>query len=217
MMSYKLFNFSNSFSWIIFDVDGTLYPRNLLVPLYYKFVFSFFKNYLNLPSAEVVTFLEKNGITKNPRTSDGSATQLALEIGVSLKEWNEFRSKHFAPIKLVTFSSNLYKCVCQSSKKYKLVVITNGNRTITRAILKKMKIDKFITLTLSPESTLAPKPSLELFHQAASQIDESLGHCLSIGDRYALDIKPIIAHGGAGMLVSGPSDIINFFSEQDVL
>jgi FMN phosphatase YigB (HAD superfamily) len=52
------------------------------------------------------------------------------------------------------------------------------------------------------------KPGTEAFFRLRAMLGESFESMLSVGDRKEVDIDPMLALGGSGILIDGPREIV---------
>lgn len=74
-------------------------------------------------------------------------------------------------------------------KKYKLVLITNGDSKQQREKIEKTKIENYFSKIIISSEVGVSKPKKEIFELACKEINIEPENCLMVGDSYRLDIK----------------------------
>lgn len=199
------------FETLIFDLDGTLYPRIIYLSEYYNFALKASKELLGLSDDEAKVFLESGNIFQNPIGEPGSVSSLLVRRGISLRNWNDYRNKYFDISIHVSLDIELVGTLQTLSKLYKLALITNNTSKITRQILNKLGLlETIFSVILTSDDNIALKPDIQSFAYVLKRLGTQPKSMLSIGDRYNVDIAPVLTIGGSGVLVYEPHEITEF-------
>lgn len=203
--------YSNNIKLIIFDLDGTLYPRELYHKDYYDFTIESIISLFNLNRSNTIKTLNDFGITSNPEENQGSVSALINSLGMSVNEWNLYRDKNFNIVELIKPNYQLVSNLNFLNKYYKIVIFTNNTKVATEKILKKIGItnEPTIDLILTSDFGLKLKPHKDGFKYIKEKFNLPFSEIVSIGDRKEVDIKPLIELGGNGILVSNPEELLN--------
>ena len=96
----------------------------------------------------------------------------------------------------------------QSLKKsYALVCVTNNPVGVGRKTLRALGVEDCIAGVIGLDTFGKSKPAREPFEKAARETGAEIAECLSVGDRYDIDIALPLAMGMGGILVDGVSDV----------
>ncbi|MCD8178060.1 MAG: HAD family hydrolase [Tannerellaceae bacterium] len=205
----KLYISNNRISTIIFDMDGTLYPRNIYQKKYYDFTLSSIQHIFNKTKREAIEILKGENITDNPKNEQGSVSYLMRNLGMSIKDWNNYRDNHMDVSIFINANPKLVKCIGLLKEKFRLAVITNNTQKSTEKILSKIGFNSTsFDIIITSDSNLGLKPSPISFSHIKEKYQLYYQEMLSIGDRYIVDIKPLLDLGGNGIEVSTTDEII---------
>jgi HAD superfamily hydrolase (TIGR01549 family) len=204
----RLYIRGSSFKAIVFDLDGTLYPRETYISAYYDFTLHALGELLHYGRKDAEEALRKENISGDPKAKQGSVSSLMVRLGVPIDFWNKYRDEKFALSRLVSYDPELEEGVRRLGSSYHLAIVTNNTLITTKNILAKLGLaDADFSLIITSDSELSVKPISKCFIHVAERLTISPHAMLSIGDRFKVDIEPLLALGGSGILVSGPKEI----------
>jgi FMN phosphatase YigB (HAD superfamily) len=194
---------------LLFDMDSTLYTHD-----------EYAKTQIDLP---IKRLAEKKGKTfeqmndevtqyrKNwAQTHNGQAISLSntfLAFGVSIEENIRWRDELFRPEDYLKPDIQL-RCVLQIlASRFSLAIVTNNTVSITVRSLSVLGIDSIIKNIVGLDTVKASKPDKIHFLKAAELCGTSVEQCISIGDRYDIDIALPLEMGMGGILVDNAEDV----------
>jgi len=194
---------------LLFDMDCTLYTHD-----------EYAKTQIDLP---VKRLAEKKGKTfeqmndevtqyrKNwAQNHNGQAVSLSntfLAFGVSIEENISWRDELLRPEDYLK-PDNQLRCVLQVlASRFSLAVVTNNTVSITVRTLSVLGIDDIIKNIVGLDTVKASKPDKIHFLKAADLCGTSAEQCISIGDRYDIDIALPLEMGMGGILVDNVEDV----------
>jgi len=194
---------------VVFDLDGTLYPRERYVDLV-----------LDVIGRGLV---ELNGATSDAARSrvallrammeenwDGtSTTAFVIAEGVDAAKWRDFRTQHLDIASGLTPDDRVVGHVARLRRHVPVALLTNNTRALTDQILQKIGFpgDAFDGVISAEDVGAHPKPSPAAFQTVVDRLGVPARNTWGIGDRYDIDIAPLATLGGAGVTVSGPTEI----------
>lgn len=212
----QTFNLPENPKILIFDIDSTLYT----CPEYAHEQIDSQVRYwakMNNMSADTARKMIAEYRRKWALDHDGqkiSLGNLFTAFGVPIKTSIEWRKKLFDPAKYLKKDDNLAAALRTLSKKFKMICVTNNPVAPARKTLEVIGISDFFpdgdivgldTLNLS-------KPSKKILDYAIKIASDSLksqigySDCVSIGDRYDIDLALPLELGMGGILVSGAEE-----------
>jgi phosphoglycolate phosphatase/putative hydrolase of the HAD superfamily len=194
---------------LLFDMDSTLYTHD-----------EYAKTQIDLP---IKRLAEKNGKSfeqmndevtryrKNwAQNHKGQAVSLSntfLALGVSIEENIRWRDELFRPEDYLK-PDNQLRCVLQVlASRFNIAVVTNNTVSITVRTLSVLGIDDIIKNIVGLDTVKASKPDKIHFLKAAELCGTSTEQCISIGDRYDIDIALPLEMGMGGILVDNVEDV----------
>ncbi|MGX8680243.1 MAG: HAD family hydrolase [bacterium] len=196
---------------IIFDVDGTFYPASFYIGVYYRFLLKAMKHFFRFDEEESRKALDAYGIYPYFDPHAASGTDFMINHGVDVEVWNDYRNRYY---RLEDFSHTTivsHKTLEALYERYDLFIISNNTPAIIADTLDQMQIDPslFQRIYTSEDLTIQGRKQSKDYIYAIIQKDHhyQYGEMLGVGDRYAIDLEPLIHLGGQGLLVDGPEEI----------
>lgn len=194
---------------IIFDIDSTLYTNAA-----YAF---------EQVDCQVREFARVRGITaeearkmvadyrkKFAREHNGSKVSLGntlLAFGAPISQSVEWRRELLEPADFLSKDEKLIQTLSQLQKKYKLICVTNNPVLPARKTLDAIGISEFFPEIVGLDTCLKSKPAVEPFMTAVEHLGVKPEQCLSVGDRYDMDVALPLELGMGGIVVSGVSEV----------
>ena len=93
------------------------------------------------------------------------------------------------------------------SKKYQLACLTNNPVLVGRKTLAALGVEEFFPLVIGLDTCKVSKPHPAPFLLAVEKLGCRIEHCLSVGDRFNIDIELPLELGMGGILVDGVEDV----------
>lgn len=196
---------------IIFDLDGTLYSSDLYIPKYYEFTLEAIQNFFGIGREEAKKLLSSRNIFEYQTENSGSVTGLMIELGFPKNKWNEYRNMNFYPD--IKGSKDIvdHSLIEYLNDRFVLFLLTNNTEQITKKILKDLRINeryfsKIVTSDFRKdnEDSFSKKNGFKYIQRASGF---SYASMLSVGDRYNVDIEPLLKLGGNGILINNPKEL----------
>lgn len=194
---------------IIFDIDSTLYTNAA-----YAF---------EQVDCQVREFARVRGITaeearkmvadyrkKFAREHNGSKVSLGntlLAFGAPISQSVEWRRELLEPADFLSKDEKLIQTLNQLEKKYKLICVTNNPVLPARKTLDAIGISQFFPEIVGLDTCLKSKPAVEPFMTAVERLGVKPEQCLSVGDRYDMDVALPLELGMGGIVVSGVAEV----------
>lgn len=196
--------------FIIFDMDGTLYRLDAVLPAVYEIQVDFLKMKKGWTRDAAVSYFNDNCVYPVVAEKSRSATRLFQESGFDLREWNEFREARF-PFDAVDVSPAVSEGLMEGFAKLGLcVLVTSNSRKNAEKILEKIDIRTSVfDRIVCNDSVSSGQPfcKMGIFKSLLDCYSASSQQAISIGDRYLTDIEPMLKLGGHGVLVSAPESL----------
>ena len=195
---------------IIFDMDGTLYSLDAVIPAVYEIQIDFLKLKKGWTRDRAVANFNENCVFPFVSEKSCSATRLFQNLGFDLREWNEFREARF-PLDAVVKSPAMSESLMDGFSRFGLcVLVTSNSGKNTERILGKIGVnmtafDRIVCNDTS--SSERPFCKRDIFGQLLEGYSIHPHRAISIGDRYLTDIDPMLKLGGSGVLVATPEAI----------
>ena len=193
----------------IFDLDGTLYPRERYVDLVLDLIG---RGLVELNGATPEAARGRVAVLRAMMEAnwDGvSTTAFVIAEGVDAAKWREFRTQHLDIASGLTPDDRVVGHVAHLRRHVPVALLTNNTRALAERILRKIGFpdDAFEAVISAEDVGAHPKPSPLAFQAAVDRIGAPASATWGIGDRYDIDIAPLSALGGAGVTVAGPAEV----------
>lgn len=204
----KLYIKKEHFKLVVLDLDGTFYSSQVYQKPYIEFAVNFITKNSEMSPAEIEHLIKNSG-------TDISVTDKIHSIGICKSKWNEARDKGFDITDHLELDEALTKSILKVCKHFKTEILTNNTRKSSKRIFKKLGFSfrDFSYVQTSDDSNFT-KPSSDVFRKTAEKLNVNYDEILSIGDRYEIDIAPVLELGGSGVLVDGPGELIKYINEK---
>ena len=205
----KVIRIPQNLKTIIFDIDSTLYTNE---------EYAFEQVY-----CQVRRFASERGISndearklvadfreKFARENGGKKISLSntlLSFGVPIQKSIEWRRELLEPKNFLTRDERLQKTLSALSKKFNLICVTNNPVMPAKKTLVALGVENLISDIIGLDTCNVSKPAREPFLLAAEKCGSQAQECLSVGDRYDLDIVVPLELGMGGVLVEGVADV----------
>tara|TARA_B110000971_G_C19956600_1_gene475943 strand:+ start:635 stop:1258 length:624 start_codon:yes stop_codon:yes gene_type:complete len=163
---------------ILFDLDGVLVSTQILQV---SSTLNALKHHCKLNNN--IRSLVKQTITTQEKLkilADGNYLKKSDVLNVYKLKKKLFNEKI---LKKRLFSKKIYKLFEFLKKnKFKLALVTNGNKQTSKIILKKLKIEKFFNIIVTNNSKVKPKPNPAPYLFAISYLKLKKENCLILED-----------------------------------
>jgi len=214
----KLFAFPSekTITAVLFDMDSTLYTHD-----------EYAQSQLDLPVMRLAQMQGKSfeqmkreiaEYRKNwADTHNGKFVSLGdvfLSFGISIKESVRIREELYRPEDYLTEDKRLRLTLERLASRYKLAVVTNSPVSVAVRTLSILGIHDIFKIIVGLDTCYLSKPDKEIFVKAAQLCGVSPRQCISVGDRYDIDLASPLELGMSGALVDGVEDV---YSLPDIL
>lgn len=193
----------------IIDLDGTLYPRDKYSETVLALIQRMFVELHELPKAVAAERVDELRSAMRDNWSDTSTTRFVLANGFAFDDWTRFRNNYFNIHEKLRPSPEVADQLMRLKMHVKTALLTNNAREAAENILESLQLPEqlFDVIVCAEDTRLAPKPDMMAFGEALSRLDVQAESCWALGDRYSIDIAPLVELGGSGIEVSGPEEL----------
>lgn len=205
----KIYKIPENLKTIIFDIDSTLYTNS-------KYAFE-------QVDVQMRHFAELKGITADEarkmiadfrseysRTHDGKKISLGntlTHFGVTIEDSINWRETLLEPKLFLPRDEKLIEVLTLLKKKFNLICVTNNPVLPAFKTLEAIGIEKLIPEIIGLDTCHKSKPAKEPFLLAAEKTGAKPEECLSVGDRFDMDLGLAMELGMGGVLVTGVEDV----------
>lgn len=205
----KIYRIPENLRTIIFDIDSTLYTNAAYAFEQVDVQVRHFADLRGISAAEarrmVADYRKKWAAEHNGQKISLGNTLTAF--GVSIEDSIEWREKLLEPAQFLARDEKLIPVLETLRRKYALICVTNNPVLPARKTLEAVGIAGIIPDIIGLDTCHKSKPAREPFLHAAEKTGVRSENCLSVGDRYDMDISLPLELGMGGILVTGVADV----------
>ena len=194
---------------IFFDMDQTLYTND-----------EYARTQTDLPVARLAklrgkTFDQMYGEVNEYRKKwasehNGQSISLGntlLAFGISTEENIRWREELYRPEDYLAVDKKLRSVLQELASRFILAVVTNNPVSIAVRTLSTLGVHDLLQKIAGLDTCCLSKPNREILLKAAELCGVSVDQCISVGDRYDIDIALPLELGMGGILVDGVEDV----------
>ena len=208
----KLFNLSRQQSRaILFDMDCTLYTHD-----------EYARTQIDLPIMRLAQLKGKSFFQMNDEITvyrktwalehNGQSISLGNvfhAFGVSMEENIRWREELCRPENFLAEDVRLRSVLERLASLFTLAVVTNNPVSVAVRTLRVLGVHDILHRIVGLDTCGVSKPHKEPLYKAAQLCAAAVQHCISVGDRYDIDIALPLELGMSGILVDGVTDVYN--------
>ena len=205
----KTYNLPANPKTLIFDIDSTLYTNSAYAFEQVDCQVRQFAHDRGISADEarhmVADYRKQFAAANNGKKISLGNTLLAF--GIPIAQSVEWRKTLMEPADFLTRDERLIETLCQLSKSFNLICVTNNPVFTARKTLDAIGISEFFPQIVGLDTCLKSKPALEPFQKACELTQTRPNQCIAIGDRYDMDIALPLEMGMGGILVTGVEEV----------
>ena len=205
----KIYRLPEKLKTIVFDIDSTLYTNKAYVSHQNVVQLRRFARVRNISESEARTMFDdyRSGWSKTHDGKKISESNTFAALGIPIEMTVAWRNELIEPADFLSRDERLIAVLQTLKKSYALVCVTNNPSGVGRKTLCALGVEDYIVCVIGLDTFGKSKPAKEPFEEAAKRTDAKIENCLSVGDRYDIDIALPLAMGMGGILVDGVSDV----------
>lgn len=193
---------------LIFDLDNTLYTNSSYAAFQEDVLVERLGRELGISSEDAA---QKIAILRAERVQAGlgktSLGKLFAALGIDITTSVRWREDCIEPRKWLHPDSRLQHALGLLARDYVLALTTNNPRLIGEKSLDALGVRSRFSILVGLDDTLSGKPSSEPFEETARRLGVRPDRCISIGDRFDVDLAPAMELGMGAILVDGVEDV----------
>lgn len=205
----KIYKIPQNLKTIIFDIDSTLYSNDKYA---FEQVDVQLRHFAELrgTTPDVIRKMIEDFRSNYSKEHDGKKISLGntlTHFGISIEESIKWRETLLEPKDFLDRDEKLIQVLTEFSKKYKMIAVTNNPVLPAYKTLEAIGIEKLVPEIIGLDTCHKSKPSREVLTLACTKTGARPEECLSVGDRYDIDLSLALEMGMGGVLVSGVEDV----------
>lgn len=208
-------NIDKEIRLFIFDLDGTFYDISDLIAYNFRQETAFLMKKLNIEKEEAEKQLKENGIYPEVRDDAKSCSEYFGRLGLDLSEWNRIRTLDF-PAHLINRNNAVSQETIGIYKEKGIVtLVSNNTMENIQKVFDHLGIDKgsFEDIVSKETQGLTSADKTDAYRRIMEKHHIRPSEVLAIGDRYNIDVLPVLRLNGRGAVVSGPKGVKDLIEE----
>jgi FMN phosphatase YigB (HAD superfamily) len=194
-------------SCVAFDLDGTFYPRSLYYSEYVRLARHALRELAGLSRREASELLRAWRIGGRGRDR-GSVTALIESVGIERPVWAEYLDSSWDIASLVRPDAALVGAVTALNAALPVVLVTNNSERNAARLLRALGFSDGALPVVAPSAARRPKPAVDILVEAARRLGVLASEIFSVGDRWSVDVGPVLELGGGGIEVETTADVV---------
>ena len=194
---------------LIFDMDLTLYSSPEYGQYQIDSLVEKLAKRLHLPFSEMnrkaETARQKWALSHEGKKP--SLSQLLMAHGISMEENIRWREESYEPEQFIKEDPRLRETLKELSGSYILGVVTNNPILVARKTLAVLGIGDIFPVLVGLDTCMIAKPHKKPFLKFSELSSCPPETCVSIGDRYDIDLDIPLEMGMGAILVDGMEDV----------
>lgn len=194
---------------VIFDLDGTLYPREAYVGQVLGVITEMFVQLRGLSPQAADAELEDLRQAMRDDWDNTSTTSFVLSRGFTIQQWRDFSSRYLSVSAGLQTNPQVVQELGRLHSQISVALLTNNMRVATRKILERIGFadGAFDTVVTAEDVGETPKPDRRAFQVVLATLQVQAANAWAVGDRYDIDVEPLREMGGAGITIAGPDEL----------
>ncbi len=194
---------------VIFDLDGTLYPREAYVGQVLKVIAEMFVQLRGLSPQVADAELEDLRQAMRDDWDKTSTTSFVLSREFTIQQWHDFRSRYMSVSAVLRTDPQVVQDLARLHSQVSIALLTNNTREATREILERIGFadGAFDAVVTAEDVAQTPKPDRHAFQVVLARFQVQAANAWAVGDRCAIDVEPLREMGGAGIVIAGPAEL----------
>lgn len=208
----KIYRIPENLKTIIFDIDSTLYTDSRYAFEQVDIQLRYLAEKRNT-TTEAIRKLVADFRSEYSKNNNGKKISLGntlTHFGVSIEDSIKMRENLLEPKEFLKRDEKLISVLSELSKNYQMICVTNNPVLPAFKTLEAIGIEKLIPDIIGLDTCHKSKPDPEILLLAARKTDAKPEECLSVGDRYDIDLSLALELGMGGILVTGVEDVYGF-------
>jgi len=204
----KVFRLPASPRAILFDLDSTLYTHPGYAAFQSDVLVRELARLRGVDEARIRA--EIQAVRDRVARETGRVTSLGnamAELGVDIPTSVAWRERLIKPEEWLSRDGRLAEALSALASRLALAVVTNNPRSVGIGTIRALGVESCFRAVVGLDDTMVSKPAREPFERAARLLGVSVTDCVSVGDRYDVDLAVPLELGMGAVLVEGVEDV----------
>jgi FMN phosphatase YigB (HAD superfamily) len=195
---------------LLCDIDNTLYRDDRYAQWQIDVLVERFGSVRGIDTAaanELVAETRRRIAARDGRSS--SLANTLRELGISIEESVQWRRELIVPGTHLSEDPPLREVLASiRTRGLRTVALTNNPVAVGRASLEALGVADLFEEVVGLDTTWHSKPDWEPFAAALTVLNVSPAEAIMVGDRWDVDLAPIVERGGGAILVESREDLL---------
>lgn len=204
----KLYSIKKNSETIIFDIDSTLYTNKTYASEQIDVQIRFIADEMNMDykvlKKQIESYRNEEALKTGQKQSLGNTL---IHFGIPLSKSIELREKLLKPELYIKKDYRLRKVLERLKTKYKLITVTNNPYIPAFKTLEVLGVQDLFIDIISLDKSSVSKPHQRPFELASQKAGSPWDRCISVGDRFSIDLEIPLKMGMGGILVTGVEEV----------
>ena len=205
----KIYHIPSETKAILFDIDSTLYTNAAYAYEQVDVQIRQFARISHITADEARRKINeyRENWAKNNGGAKTSLGNTLVSFGIPISQSIQWRETLLDPEKYLQKDEKLAATLAALSEQFKLLAVTNNPVLPARKTLGALGVAELIPVIIGLDTCGVSKPDPLPYLAAAKTAQTAAEHCLSVGDRYDIDLKIPLKLGMGAVHVSGVTDV----------
>ena len=205
----KVYHIPAEMQAILFDIDSTLYTNAAYAYEQVDVQLRHFAEIRGLAYKEAKAKIDayRQNWAKEHGGAKTSFGNTLAAFGIPIEESIRWREKLINPADYLEYDAKLVETMEELAQNYKIAAVTNNPLAPAKKTLETLGVISFFDEIVALDTCCVSKPHRLPYETAAKNLSVSIEKCLSVGDRYDIDLAVPLEMGMGGILVSGVIDV----------
>jgi phosphoglycolate phosphatase/putative hydrolase of the HAD superfamily len=205
----KVYRLPETVRAVIFDMDNTLYTNDEYLRFQTE---SPVRRLADLRGVSFEAMNDKIAAYRHSWAAEHQGGQISLgnvfkAFGIDMETSIRWREELYDPARYLPPDPRLRDTLAALSASFALGVYTNNPVSVARKTLAALGVGDLFPVIVGLDTCLLSKPNEIPLRKAAELLGAPVEACVSVGDRYDIDLALPLKIGMGGILVDGVADL----------
>ena len=203
----KFFRLPAEIKALAFDMDLTLYTNHEYAQFQIDSLIEKLGEIQGLPFDEMKRETEDIRAKLSKKGKIPSFSQILKSYGISTEKIAGWRNDFLEPERFIKKDLRLKETLKKLSENYFLGLVTNNPVLVALKTLAALGVEEYFPSIVGLDTCLTSKPHKKPYKKFLELSSCAVETCVSIGDRYDVDLDIPLKMGMGGILVDGVEDV----------
>ena len=203
----KFFNLPAVIKALAFDMDLTLYTNHDYAKYQIDILVQKLGEMQGLSFDDMKREVEESRVRLSKNRKALSFSKILNSYGINTEKIASWRNELLEPERFIQKDFRLKETLNKLSETYFLGLVTNNPVLVALKTLKALGVEEYFPIIVGLDTCLTSKPHKKPYKKFLELSSCAVETCVSIGDRYDVDLDIPIKMGMGGILVDDVEDV----------